>query len=130
MEPGSKLTESGSMILTAHSFLPSLAEIRLGWSLAIEEETEWMVATLTRLANRSMIVQASRIQKQNLRKIAQKVTKVTKVLRKRFVSSFVPICDRLPPRTACGSGSRPAVNVSESPRHTRPEGQLAVSFEF
>ena len=41
------------MILTAHSFLPSLAEIRLGWSLAIEEETEWMVATLTRLANRS-----------------------------------------------------------------------------
>ena len=93
------------MILTAHSFLPSLAEIRLGWSLAIEEETEWMVATLTRLANRSMIVQVSRIQKQNLRKIAQKVTKVTKVLRKRFVSSFVsfvPFCDRLPPRTACG----------------------------
>ena len=90
------------MILTAHSFLPSLAEIRLGWSLAIEEETEWMVATLTRLANRSMIVQASRIQKQNLRKIAQKVTKVTKVLRKRFVSSFVSFCDRLPPRTACG----------------------------
>ena len=60
--------------MTAHSFLPSLAEIRLGWSLAIEEETEWTVATLTRLANRSMIVQASRIQKQNLRQIAQKVT--------------------------------------------------------
>ena len=27
-----KLAESGSMILTAHSFLPSLAEIRLGWA--------------------------------------------------------------------------------------------------
>ena len=30
-----KLAESGSMILTAHSFLPSLAEIRLGWSRAV-----------------------------------------------------------------------------------------------
>ncbi len=53
IEPGPKLAESGSIILTAHSFLPSLAEIRLGWSRANEEETEWMVATLTRLANRS-----------------------------------------------------------------------------
>ncbi len=35
MEPGPKLAESGSMILTAHSFLPSLAESRLGWSLAV-----------------------------------------------------------------------------------------------
>ncbi len=32
--PG-KLAESGSMIFTAHSFLPSLAEMRLGWSLAV-----------------------------------------------------------------------------------------------
>ena len=30
-----KLAESGSMIWTAHRFLPSLAEIRLGWSLAV-----------------------------------------------------------------------------------------------
>ena len=30
-----KLAESGSMILTAHSFLPSLAEVRLGWSRAV-----------------------------------------------------------------------------------------------
>ena len=35
IEPGPKLAESGSMILTAHSFLPSLAEIRLGWSRAV-----------------------------------------------------------------------------------------------
>ena len=30
-----QVSESGSMILTAHSFLPSLAEMRLGWSLAV-----------------------------------------------------------------------------------------------
>ncbi len=34
IEPGPKLAESGSMISTAHSFLPSLAEMRLGWSLS------------------------------------------------------------------------------------------------
>ena len=93
------------MILTAHSFLPSLAEIRLGWSLAIEEETEWMVATLTRLANRSMIVQASRIQKQKPQKDRTEGHEGNESAAKEvcfFFVSFVPFCDRLPPRTACG----------------------------